>query len=123
MDECVSHLKLLEAFYQLREDISTTEGLYGLSDALIHDSTEEKEKMELLARLREKRWAVYVTIAVSRFEAYYKSLQPDSQMLSEKVLLSPSYERIATEGIPLDFSLDNLPPLGKTDSSHPTAVH
>ena len=115
VDECIAHLKLLEAFHQLREDISTTDGLYGLNDALISDSTEEKEKMGLLARLREKRWAVYVTIAVTRFEAWFKTVQPESQMLTEDILHSPSYERIATEGIPLDFSLDNLPPLGEID--------
>src|SRR5271170_3013644 len=33
-DECIAHLKLLTSFAHLREEISETDGLFGVNDAL-----------------------------------------------------------------------------------------
>ena len=115
VDECIAHLKLLEAFSQLRDDIGTTDGLYGLYDNFIEPAAlrTKKECVELLAAMREKRWAIYVTNAVQRFEIYWKvCIQADARMLDQVDLDREDIEYIADRGTPLTFTTDNLPPLG-----------
>ncbi|MCJ1293142.1 hypothetical protein MMC34_004695 [Xylographa carneopallida] len=114
VDECIAHLKLLEAFSQLRDDIGTTDGLYGLYDNFIEPAAlrTKKECVELLAAMREKRWAIYVTNAVQRFEIYWKvCIQADARMLDQVDLDREDIEYIADRGTPLTFTTDNLPPL------------
>ncbi|KAI4221529.1 MAG: hypothetical protein L6R36_006846 [Xanthoria steineri] len=65
--QCLDHLKLLEAFHVLREDVTTTDGLYGIHDAFLDDvyptkGLDEKEA-QLRFWLREKRWAIFVANA------------------------------------------------------------
>ncbi|MCJ1389925.1 hypothetical protein MMC18_002782 [Xylographa bjoerkii] len=113
-DECIAHLKLLEAFSQLREDVGTTDGLYGIRDDFIEPSSfrTEKETVELLTAMREKRWAIYVTNAVQRFEIYWKvCIQADARMLDQVDLDRPDIKDIADRGTPLTFTTDTLPPL------------
>ena len=114
-DECIAHLKLLEAFSQLREDVGTTDGLYGIRDDFIEPSAfkTEKESVELLAAMREKRWAIYVTNAVQRFDIYWKvCIQADARMLAQVDMNSEDIKDIADWGTPLTFTTDTLPPLG-----------
>ena len=113
VDQCTAHLKLLEAFSQLREDVSTTDGLYGLKDSLLPSMRDDQQKSQLLAKIREKRWAVYVTIAVQRFTSYFRIILPGSPLLSDDRMETKSYAQIADQGVPLQFTEDNLPPLGK----------
>ncbi|MCJ1438696.1 hypothetical protein MMC27_008086 [Xylographa pallens] len=113
-DECIAHLKLLEAFSLLREDVGTTDGLYGIRDDLIEPSAfkTEQEAAELLAAMREKRWAIYVTNAVQRFEIYWKvCIQADARMLAQVDMDSENIKDIADRGTPLTFTTDTLPPL------------
>lgn len=56
-DECIAHLKLLEAISQLRDDVGMTDGLYGLFDRIADDVPEGDKRTELLSKIREKRWA------------------------------------------------------------------
>ena len=35
VDQCIAHLKLLEAFHQLREDVATSDGLRRISKGII----------------------------------------------------------------------------------------
>ncbi|KAL8698090.1 MAG: hypothetical protein Q9201_006762 [Fulgogasparrea decipioides] len=83
-DQCLDHLKLLEAFHQLREDVATTDGLYGIHDSFVDaiiPTEEETERAQLLLKLREKRWAIYVTKAVWRYETWWKKTHlEDSSM-------------------------------------------
>lgn len=64
--ECIAHLKLLHAFAKLRHTIGNCDDLYGISIET-HDA-------ELAERLREKRWSVFVTRAVARFEKWWENL-------------------------------------------------
>src|SRR6266536_4475180 len=55
--QCIAHLKLLTAFANLREDVSTSEGLFGISDSLAEKLSDEDKEL-VLPRIREKRWQV-----------------------------------------------------------------
>ena len=112
-DQCIAHLKLLEAFSQLREDIGNTDGLYGIKDDFVSSIAADGNK-EALAKLKEKRWCIYVTQAVSRFEAYWhKCLQKDAQMIRQTDLELPYIDNLLRKQGVLNFTRDYLPPLGK----------
>lgn len=67
-DTCLAHLKLLSAFHALKEDIGYTDGLFNLWDAKCEllDNRDES-----LAKMREKRWVLYIARAVERFEDWW----------------------------------------------------
>lgn len=111
--QCLAHLKLLEAFHQLREDVATTDGLYGIRDDFVPSDVTKEQRVDILAKIREKRWAIYVTNASLRFERWWKTCIPSTQMLVQKDFDNPGFAGITTRGEPLPFTKDNLPPLGK----------
>ncbi len=76
-DECIAHLKLLSALAILREDVSESDGLFGIRDFQAETFPTQKEKA--IAKIREKRWAVYVARAVDRFESWFNIL-PNSKV-------------------------------------------
>lgn len=111
--ECIAHLKLLEAFHQLHEDIAATDGLFGITDGS-EGSPTGNAKIDYLAKVREKRWAVYVARAADRFQAWWDKCVPQSQpRLGIKDLgATHEFDRKYTEGQPLSL---RLPPLGVCD--------
>ena len=113
-NQCEAHLKLLEAFNQLKEDIGTNDGLFGLSDELA-TAAASNGRQEVLMKICEKRWAIYVTRAASRFERWWNVfIEPGSRMLQQDDLApTGSFAGIATGVGPLSITKDNLPPLGK----------
>lgn len=112
-DQCVAHLKFLEALNQLREDIVTTDGLYGLWNSFVPNTATEQEQSQLSAKIREKRWQIYVTRATIRFEAFWQSAtQPNVTMLTQSYVSSAAFANIHKLGKPLQFTTENLPPLG-----------
>lgn len=108
-DHCLAHLKLLEAISQLREDISSRDGLFGIRDAF---ATDPYNKEKQLSAIREKRWGVYVAKAVKRFEVWWMTcVEHEEGRLTMNNLL----ERFASfkhggEAIQVKI----LPPLGKS---------
>lgn len=122
-DRCIAHLKLLEAFHQLREDIATTDGLFGIKDSFVPAHLPQREQAAVLLKIREKRWAVYVAKAASRFETWWeKSIQPDARMLRQGDIDSGAWKRNDAGRVDevLPFPPENLPPLGELLNS--TAV-
>ena len=111
VDECVAHLKLLEAFNQLKEDITRQDGLYGLKDSFATGSGPEAAQNDMLTKIREKRWVIYVTIAVRRFQVWFQTLIPDSRMPTRTFMSEVTYDRITDIRKHLHFSVDSLPPL------------
>jgi hypothetical protein len=132
-DQCIAHLKLLETFNQLREDVGNTDNLFGINSP---PSTEKKDKSEkpplevqgvdlnnlAEVRVREKRWAVFVARAVDRFEKWWDVCVPATiqgapcEKLTGKVLCEKKgIENIAYNGSAIVQlgSRDHLPPLGK----------
>ncbi len=73
-DECIAHLKLLECFHQLRERVSSEDGLFRINS---HHTT-ESSKESTPESIREKRWAVYVARAVERFARWWDACVPRS---------------------------------------------
>lgn len=122
-DRCIAHLKLLEALHQLREDIATTDGLFGIKDSFVPAHLPQREQAAVLLKIREKRWAVYVAKAASRFETWWeKSIQPDARMLRQGDIDSGAWKGndVGRGEDVLPFSPENLPPLGELLNS--TAV-
>jgi hypothetical protein len=131
-DQCIAHLKLLEAFNQLREDVGNTDHLFGIESPPSTGKVEKSEKTPLVhgvdlnalaqVRVREKRWAVFVARAVDRFEQWWDACVPATiqgapcEKLTGKVLCErKGIENIAYMGRPIVQlgSRDHLPPLGK----------
>jgi hypothetical protein len=123
-DHCIAHLKLLEAFQTLREDVGYKDGLFGISDNLASnfESTSSAKTTDTtdasLAKIREKRWAIYVARAAERFQAWWQHCVPKtsnglpSRRLTQADLDSKQYEGYPNKGTSLTFSKDDLPPLG-----------
>lgn len=110
VDQCIVHLKLLEAFHQLREDVALQDGLFGVRDSFV--SGDERQRGELLSQTREKRWAVYVAKAVKRFESWWeKAIEPNAERLQQTEVLSITTQNIQL-GIAAFVGRDQMPPLG-----------
>lgn len=113
-DQCLAHLKLLETFHQLREDVATRDGLFGIRDSFLPTCKDEKERAQRLMQIREKRWAVYVTKAAQRFEKWWTlGVQPNANPLNLDQLQDPStydFTRRQNEGV--HWHADRLPPIG-----------
>lgn len=123
-DQCIAHLKFLEALYQLRESIAQTDGLFGLTSPPEKTSdkpSEQRENSEAQVRVREKRWAVYVARAVDRFEVWWNNCipstiagTPSGRLNEDTYLADQEPETRAMKGTPImQLSKDQLPPLGK----------
>jgi hypothetical protein len=101
--ECIAHLKLLHAFAKLRHDIGNHDGLFGITMGTSHgpppmnsvyntggaheddaakaavDSHAPEDYNAVFAeRIRDKRWSVFVTQAVARFEKWWDTLSGTS---------------------------------------------
>jgi hypothetical protein len=100
--ECIAHLKLLHAFAKLRHDIGNHNGLFGITMSMDYEpSTNDVDRIGgvredhaaraaldsplleahsavFAERIREKRWHVFVTQAVARFEKWWDNLSGTS---------------------------------------------
>jgi hypothetical protein len=125
-DRCIAHLKLLEAFHQLREDVAKTDGLFGIKDSLVPNSELEPQRTEILRKIREKRWAVYVAKAVARFERWWQTSVEFGAVMMRQTERDAIFPRVVAEVEKegRSWSKEQLPPLGV---SHPrllvTAKH
>ncbi|KAL9120482.1 MAG: hypothetical protein Q9187_002960 [Circinaria calcarea] len=109
--QCLVHLKLLEAFHQLREDVATTDGLYGIRDEFVPLGTTKERRMNVLAKIREKRWAIFVTNACLRFEKWWKCCIPGTGMRTQTDFRGGYAASITKDAKPILFTKENLPPL------------
>ncbi|KAK0336597.1 hypothetical protein LTR94_008207 [Friedmanniomyces endolithicus] len=115
-EEVIAHLKLLECFYRLRQQIGSTDGLFGINNSVVtsHES-EGALAAELLAKVAERRWAVYLARAVDRFDAWLHALLPDAKMARVSQIQSDGEKGLLCEpgpaNPPLRFEAHNLPPV------------
>lgn len=135
-DHCIAHLKLLEAFHQLRENVGNIEDLFDIKghgyppppfEEIETKKADIKQDKAALGevRVREKRWAVYVARAADRFAKWWETSVPSSKTTSpnmlttEELCTTKGIDKVAYSGNPIITlaSADRLPPIG--DSSKP----
>jgi hypothetical protein len=118
-DHCLTHLKMLSAFHALKEDVGYIDGLFGLWDAKC-EAVENKE--EVLAKMRDKRWALYIARAVERFEDWWVKIlctREQSKRLEAKEMISSNkmFLQFTETGRVQEWRVEELPPLGKSSAS------
>ena len=130
VDTCLAHLKLLFAIQTMKEDVGYTDGLWDLwdiragplneplhganpTDSKRPEQTADDKKLEVLSKLREKRWALFVARAVDRYEAWWKSMPQnpltEQEMKAENSVAYALFPFTSTGLFP--WSEKNLPPL------------
>jgi hypothetical protein len=122
-DECIAHLKLLAALANLRDETAETDGLFGINDSLAAGFSGQSRD-ELLVKIREKRWAVYVTRAVDRFQKWWQTCLPEAHLgsgdggrfrmediLQSGILQAGHFEKTVLQAQPLSWKTSMLPPL------------
>lgn len=110
-DQCVAHLKFLAVLADLRDTISSDDGIFGIYDAEAENFPNSLN--EARARLREKRWAVYAARAVDRYIKWWSIGLPRSRpMATINDLECIDYERILNCDTIVAWSTENLPPIG-----------
>ncbi|KAH8690706.1 hypothetical protein BGW36DRAFT_59024 [Talaromyces proteolyticus] len=112
-DQCIAHLKLLSVFAELRTTVSNTDGLFGINDSQAARFVPNQEAQSLsLARIREKRWAVFTSRAADRYATWWsKNPFPSDEYITLNDLRAPRYSTI-TEGLkPFQWESRYLPPL------------
>ncbi|KAK8050282.1 hypothetical protein PG994_012012 [Apiospora phragmitis] len=121
VDTCLAHLKLLRAFEELKNRIGLTDGLWDIWDSRAQKANRggpgrSNDTLDILVKLREKRWAVYVARAVDRYEAWWKSFVP--VMLTESDMMADGkdgqlsrFESFTSKREPMIWTSSSLPPL------------
>ena len=121
-DQCIAHLKLLEAFHQLREDVATQDGLFGIQDDFVPSTLDDRQRANLLAKIREKRWAVYVAKAAERFRCWWDSIiEPNARKLKQKDI-PMVFKQQNQIGQTSKFDKESLPPLGTSYPTHTFSI-
>jgi hypothetical protein len=122
-DLAMAHLKLLEAFFTLKEDVGYTDGVFDLWDSRAPEDKEpdandpgaKNARNEALSKIREKRWALFVVRAVDRFETWWTNVlcrNENSEMLTQAAMRSPAFGAFPTSGKVQVWTANMLPPLG-----------
>jgi hypothetical protein len=120
----LAHLKLLEAFFILKQDIGYTDGAFDLWDSrapgtvesVANDEVARNTRNEALSKIREKRWALYVARAVHRFETWWTKVlctYEDGQMLRQSDMATKQFQDWTSAGKVQRWTPTMLPPLGK----------
>lgn len=125
----IAHLKVLECFYRLRQKIGSSDGLFGLQNDALQTVTsmDEKGDAKLLAMIAEKRWQVYLTRAVDRFERWRDEIAPATQYIRVEDLHRDGRigEQVGSGSSPepATFTKDNMPPVGTYSSQSRFLFH
>lgn len=136
VDKCLAHLKLLFAIQTMKEEVGYTDGLWNIWDSRADHGAEsalaemdsassvapgqqevQDKKLEILSKIREKRWTIFLARAVDRYEAWWSSLQPANGGLKETDMQLPTWENygmfVNSKDDMFGWLAENLPPLGK----------
>ncbi len=110
-ESCLAHLRLLHAFEKLKSRVGLKDGLWDIWD---NRASSANNSLDVLVKLREKRWAVYIARAVDRYEAWWKSF-PSAMLLQSDMLQgsdTPDKYFNFLHSKPMLWKEENLPPLG-----------
>jgi hypothetical protein len=122
-DLCLAHLKLLEAFFILKQEVGYTDGAFdiwdsrapGTYESVANDEKASTTRIEALSKIREKRWALYVARAVHRFEIWWIKVlcqYEQSVMLTEGAMRRKEFQDFPGAGKVQRWTTSMLPPLG-----------
>ncbi|KAB8336789.1 hypothetical protein FH972_021098 [Carpinus fangiana] len=115
-DECAAHLLLLAAIHRLKDEISNSNGVFGLDDTILDIPSDDDARAAIHDGLKQKRWAVYVARAADRYARWFNRSIPTRAQgplrIAEFDVGGPFGHCIhAPEAAPLGLSRANLPPL------------
>jgi hypothetical protein len=119
----LAHLKLLESFFILKQEVGYTDGAFDIWDSrapgtdefVAQDEVARNTRNEALSKIREKRWALYVARAVRRFEIWWMKVlctYEESQMLVESNMQTKAFQDFPGAGKVQRWTPAMLPPLG-----------
>jgi len=118
VEHCVTHLKLLQAFYNLHESVATSDQLFGICDSFAHPAPGAQREDDL-RRIREKRWEIYVARAAQRFEKWWSKIVPCSvggepmgRLEVRQIARKEQFEQLPRRARALVFMKNTMPPLG-----------
>ncbi|KAF4847989.1 hypothetical protein CGCSCA4_v005236 [Colletotrichum siamense] len=121
VDSCLAHLKLLFAIQTLKEEVGYTDGLWEIWDTRAGPKPDSEEAgsskksedyvKDVLAKLREKRWAVFLARAVDRYETWWLTLAGERLKEEDMKVKSEKYLEFPDGGNDFPWTLDILPPL------------
>lgn len=113
-DQCIAHLKFLAVLADLRDTISTSDGLFGIYDAEADNFPAYLN--EAKARIREKRWAVYTARAVDRYTQWWFKGVPSShrECTMEDMEDKEHESKLVNCTTLVSWNRDNLPPIGES---------
>ncbi|KAJ5814832.1 hypothetical protein N7474_006609 [Penicillium riverlandense] len=110
-DQCVAYIKFITALGRLRMNIASQDGIFGLWD---EDTAQFGNSNEVLARIREKRWAVYTARAVDRYTKWWDACLPTANPMPTMADMRKStFGRILRPDNEVVWLEKYLPPLGK----------
>lgn len=100
VEECITHLRLLAAFSDLRRRVGTSGNLFGIT--------------EVSEAATAQRWVIYIANAVVRFEAWLKTTLPNQfvpSLTRDTATSAFKMEEMVSSVTPLQWTQDMLPPL------------
>ncbi|KAF3941605.1 hypothetical protein ABW19_dt0208588 [Dactylella cylindrospora] len=109
-DHCIVHLKLLHAFSAMRDHIENTQGIFFATVPGVGDPITDE------LRLKDKRWSIFVSRAVYRFNKWWNTIPAQKKGSSwHRLMLGYSFnndmENSTLNGRYMPFDPTNLPPL------------
>lgn len=114
-EHCKAHLIFLATLAELRHNITTIDGLFGIDEPNERIGAAEEESFRL--RVEEKIWQVYVSRAVDRFGQWWSSMSrrgnPPTVMSLKRFELNPL---TLDDSLPVFKNQGDLPPLGRSPS-------
>lgn len=114
-DECIAHLKFLTALHHLRQEVSETDGLFGIQDS--QADAFGRSQLTAITKIREKRWAVYVTKAIDRFDKWWDTciqterVGRNGPFTMNDIFVKDTLESAVQNASSMKFDQNNMPPL------------
>jgi hypothetical protein len=118
VENCIAHLKLLQAFHDLHKSVITSDQLFGIRDSFAHPAPGAPRDDDL-RKIREKRWEIYAVRAAHRFEKWWSKIVPCSvggepmgRLEVKQIARKERFEELPKRARELVFTKDTMPPLG-----------
>jgi hypothetical protein len=116
VDHCIVHLKFLATIADLRDTVANTDTLFKINDSQAEVFKTQEDQCRALARIKEKRWAVYVARAADRYITWWNHcVETDGHLPTVTELCDPQKNSMKCDS-KMGFQ-NAMPPLGKYSSA------